>query len=350
MIRRQANSSPTPGPLPPNSFTTKDIEQDIRIIVSKAQQAEKALARGAEGPISLGRWPVELYELATNVVPRIYKLAYRDGQIEFYGDPDGVHNEVENAISKSIFETLQPMISTKIIESGPTTVKLDEGRGRKEADQSWRLAKGGEIETVLEVVWGNERTEAFEQEAIRWHHAGYNFLGIRVWWDGAMGNTAALETDSTFTEEESQEKVSLFFIQWEAGAIAPHAWRFGHMAAQESWNHQIVENQPEEVLFLPSKWFTLDIAAVRKVPIFISEIRAKVSECLRIVAGELPPDTREEWSASCLQELQSQRQMLDGPFIRNVGERTLTRLRGVWDRKIEAAIMASTQQEEEESD
>ncbi|CAO1633001.1 unnamed protein product [Sympodiomycopsis kandeliae] len=87
------------------SATTKSIS-DLEILKARAEQAEKELARGADGPICLGIWPAEIYEMAVNVVHSAHRLAYLEGQIWFYGDPDAGQDDPTSAVSHWVCDVL----------------------------------------------------------------------------------------------------------------------------------------------------------------------------------------------------------------------------------------------------
>lgn len=98
----------------------------------------------------------------------------------YWGDPDGPHEHLISCVTESIDAAVASSCRRPLRTCGSETTDLEDGQSVKQPDQSWELTNGSATETVLEVAWGNERTDAFEAEAQvrRWHNAGRNVLGV----------------------------------------------------------------------------------------------------------------------------------------------------------------------------
>lgn len=201
---------------------TTEFEQEVKVLVTKAYSASKAISRGCDGPISLGKWTHEHFERLICAGPRSWKLWYRGGEILYCGDPQGPHESVIAALSKALRSYLGAD-GIHLRELGAEVTEFKEGamsvngQDRKEADQSWALSNDSGAETTLEVVWGNETMREFERELADWHRSGRHTLGIKMFWNGVAGNEAALNS----IEAGSNEGFSCVFVTWDAAAPAP---------------------------------------------------------------------------------------------------------------------------------
>lgn len=85
--------------------------------------------------IDLGRFDEEVYEEVCSMVPPSYKLAWIDGHIFFYGDPQGLHEAPCAAVSKAVRAYLSPL-ARMLYEYRSSDFQLTQER-RKQPDESW---------------------------------------------------------------------------------------------------------------------------------------------------------------------------------------------------------------------